>query len=232
MIKRIIVSIILLTGMSVAIAREVSDLPIDNLTVYPDASLIQPLQPGDELPTFNVFSLTGEKIEFGGKQDKPSVLISLRGGWCPYCNTHLRELRKMVPELRDEGVNVYFFSGDSMDTLYSSLSRNTGKVVAKEDYIIYSDSLAEAASALGIAYKVPDSLEFKKMTKDATENGSIEKMGVLPVPAVFVVDTSGTIAFSHANADFTDRLSSDEIRNAVDKSMDDAVDATQIDAEQ
>ncbi len=227
MTGRIIFSILLLTGVSIAIAQEVTDFSTDNLTVYPDANLIQPLQPGDELPAFNVFSLTGEKIEFGGKQDKPSVLISLRGGWCPYCNTHLRELSKVVPELRNEGVNVYFFSGDSKDTLHSSLTRNTGTVVAKEDYIIYSDSLAEAASALGIAYKVPDSLEFKEMTKDATKNGSIDQMGVLPVPAVFVVDTSGTIAFSHANADYTDRLSADEIRNAVDKSINNSLEVTE-----
>ena len=133
--------------------------------------------------------------------------------------------------LRDEGVDVYFFSGDSSDTLHSSLGRKTGRVVAKEDYILYSDSLAQAASALGIAYKVPDSLEFKKMTKKATENGSIDKMGVLPVPAVFVVDTSGTIAFSHANADYKDRLSADDIRTAVNKSLNDSNTDSEADVE-
>ena len=85
-----------------------------------------PLASGDRAPNFVVRTVDNQPYTFNARQlERPTVLISFRGGWCPYCNLHLSELRNVVPALRDEGIDVLFLSGDAPDQLYSALKQET-----------------------------------------------------------------------------------------------------------
>ena len=44
---------------------------------------------------------------------------------------------------------------------------------------------------------------------------SMEKHGILPVPAVFAVDRDGAIAFTYVNPDYKVRLPADELLEAA-----------------
>jgi len=35
-----------------------------------------------------------------------------RGGWCPYCNLHLSEMRLVEKQLKEMGFNIWFISID------------------------------------------------------------------------------------------------------------------------
>ena len=53
-----------------------------------------PLRTGDRAPAFTVRTVEDEPFEFDPDNlERPVILISFRGGWCPYCNMHLSELR-------------------------------------------------------------------------------------------------------------------------------------------
>ena len=177
------------------------------------ADEIQPLGIGDPAPHFVVETVDGEAFDFEPRElERPVILISFRGGWCPHCNMHLSELRHALPEIRDMGIDVLFLSGDRSELLFDSLSREAQEDIDGLDYTIVSDANAQAAIALGIAFKASDrTIERRHAKGQDIAKSSMERHGVLPVPAVFAIDRNGTIAFAYANPDYAIRLPADEL---------------------
>jgi peroxiredoxin len=174
---------------------------------------IQPLRVGDNAPRFTVETVDGDAFDFDPRTlDRPVILVSFRGGWCPYCNMHLSELRHVVPQIDAMGVDVLFLSGDRADLLYESLDRDTLAHIDGLGYRILSDAKANAALALGIAFKASESTIGRRHEKDQDiEASSMALHGILPVPAVFAVDATGYIRFAYTNADYKVRLPADEL---------------------
>lgn len=98
------------------------------------------------------------------------------------------------------------------------LSAELRKSVQKQElkYSLLSDSKMTAAQALGIAFKVDDATvtQYKEYGTDL-EKSSGEAHHLLPVPAVFVIATNGTIHFSYANPDYKMRLNPDVLLAAA-----------------
>ena len=49
--------------------------------------------------------------------EKPTVLIFYRGGWCPYCNTHLGQLQSIESDLIKLGFQIIAVSPDRPEIL-------------------------------------------------------------------------------------------------------------------
>ena len=181
------------------------------------AAEIQPLGPGDAAPRFTVETVDNERFDFDPRTLKrPAILVAFRGGWCPFCNLHLSELRHAIPEISAMGIDVLFLSGDRSELLMSSLERETQDRIDGLGYTILSDANAQAAIALGIAFKASDrTLQGRHERGDDIEESSMARHGVLPVPAVFAVDREGMITFAYANPDYKIRLSPDELLAAA-----------------
>ena len=188
------------------------------LTIYASAEETQPIQPGTPMPAFTVQDVEGETVSFdAGAREKPIMIVTYRGGWCPYCNTHLKEMREIVPELQAKGMDVYFFSGDRAEILYSGLKGDTESVISGQGYTIYSDANTEAASALGIAFKLPEKqlARIIDSPRHDTAGGSIAEHGALSVPSVFLISKAGNVEFAHSDPDYKVRLSNDELMAAA-----------------
>ena len=181
------------------------------------AAEIQPLGPGDAAPRFTVETVDNERFDFDPRiLERPVILVAFRGGWCPFCNLHLSELRHAIPEISAMGIDVLFLSGDRSELLISSLERETQDRIDGLGYTILSDANAQAAIALGIAFKASDrTLQGRHERGDDIEDSSMARHGVLPVPAVFAVDREGMITFAYANPDYKIRLSPDELLAAA-----------------
>jgi peroxiredoxin len=177
------------------------------------AAEIQPLQAGDRAPRFTVETVDNRPFDFDPRKlERPAVLISFRGGWCPYCNMHLSELRHAISAISKMDVDVLFLSGDRSEILTSSLKRETQDDIDGLGYTILSDANAQAAIALGIAFKASDRTMMGRHEKgDDIEESSMARHGVLPVPAVFAVNGEGIITFAYANPDYRVRISADEL---------------------
>ena len=185
--------------------------------VADDAASIQPLGAGDRAPEFIVQDVDGDNFHFDPQDlERPVILVTFRGGWCPYCNMHLSELRHVLPELEAQDIDIYFLSGDRPDQLIASLAPETRDDVNKLGYTLLSDASATAAIALGIAFRVDSSLAERLTSRGRdVAASSLDSGGVLPVPAVFAIDAAGNIAFAHTNADYKLRLSADELRKVA-----------------
>ena len=185
-----------------------ADVPIAE-----SADLIQPLGKGDQAPRFFVETVDGESFDFDPKKlERPVVLLTFRGGWCPFCNTYLSEMRHVIPQIRELGVDVLFLSGDRAELLFESLKMETQEDIAGLDYTLLSDGDAQAAMALGIAFKASQrSIDWQLEKGQDIEGSSMLQHGVLPVPAVFAIDQSGIIQFAFTNADYKIRLPADDL---------------------
>jgi peroxiredoxin len=186
------------------------------------ANEVKPLQTGEMAPRFTVRTVDDEPFVFDPENlDAPAILITFRGGWCPYCNMHLSELRNVVPELRDKGIDVYFLSGDRPELLYASLKRETQDEIDGLGYTILSDANIEAARALGIAFKAAESTIAGREAKGQDIDGSsMKNHGVLPVPAVYVIDTNGMVTYSFVEPDYKIRLPAEDLLQAASKVAD------------
>lgn len=193
-----------------AVAENYADLP-------ESAELITPLEAGDRAPGFTVQTVDGKPYVFDPENlTKPTILISFRGGWCPYCNMHLSELRTVIPEIREMGYDVLFLSNDRPEILYSSLKRETREHIAGLDYVILSDADIRAAMALGTAFRIEKGMKdrFEERGRDYA-GSSIDKYDALAVPAVYVIDRSGEIVFDFVEPDYKIRLPADELLAAA-----------------
>jgi peroxiredoxin len=178
-----------------------------------DAKGIKPLGVGQAAPHFIVETVNRDAFVFDPQElERPVLLVAFRGGWCPCCNLHLSELRHVIPDIDALGVDVLFLSGDRPELLYRSLEPETRADIAALGYTLLSDADGQAASALGIAFRVSSMTVERRLEKgDDIEGSSMLRRGILPVPAVFAVGTDGRIAFAYANPDYKVRLPADEL---------------------
>ena len=200
--------LLLALGTSLTLSDGHADAPI-----AATAAEAQPLEAGDRAPSFQVRTVEGDPYRFDpAALERPVILVTFRGGWCPYCNMHLSELRHVLPQIRELGVDVLFLSGDRPGQLYRSLAEDTQQDIAGRDYKILSDADAHAAIALGIAFRASDATIDRRHEKGQDiEGSSMSLHKVLPVPAVFAIGTDGRIAFAYANADYKVRVPADEL---------------------
>jgi peroxiredoxin len=184
-----------------------------DVPVAETAAEIQPLRAGDPAPRFSVETVDNERFDFDPRNlDRPVILIAFRGGWCPFCNLHLSELRHAIPEIEEMGIKVLFLSGDRSELLLASLRQETQEDIDGRGYTILSDANAQAAIALGIAFKASDkTIQRRREQGDDIERSSMARHGVLPVPAVFAINRDGLIEYVYANPDYRIRVSADEL---------------------
>lgn len=170
--------------------------------IHASADQVQPLLAGMLAPGFTVRDAQNQAFKFEpGSQDKPAVLTFFRGGWCPYCNLHLSEMRLVEQQLEEMGFDIWFISIDRPDMLLASLDD------PKIGYTVYSDSSLDATRAFGIAFRVDDELNERYLGYGIDlEKASGENHHVLPAPATYIIGADGIINFAYINPNYKVRL--------------------------
>ena len=182
-----------------------------NQRVPENAEDVSALQVGAVAPDFVAKTPAGKNFEFvAAERDKPAMLIFYRGGWCPYCNAHLQELRNVVPKLKEVGYDVLFLSADRPELLHSSLKEEI------PEYTLLSDASMKIARDYRIAFRVDEAtLARYKEYGISLEKASGFEHKQLPVPAVFLIGADGKIQYAYANPDYKVRISTDVLLDAA-----------------
>jgi peroxiredoxin len=133
---------------------------------------------------------------------KPAVLIFYRGGWCPYCSTHLGQLQSIESQLVEMGFQVIAVSPDRPELLNTAVEKQDLK------FQLLSDNDMTAATALGIAFKLDDATvaKYKKHYNIDIEADSGKIHHLLPVPSVFIINREGIITFTYVNPNYKVRI--------------------------
>jgi peroxiredoxin len=175
-----------------------------------NADSIRPILVGQTIPFIHLIDADGKSVDT--KElflQKNTVLIFYRGGWCPYCNVHLRELGEMEASLISQGYQIVAVSPDAPQKLKNTIDKE------KVNYTLLSDNKTELIQKMGIAFYGPE--KYKKLFIDSSDGGNDK--GVLPVPSVFFVDKQGKIAFSYVDPNYKVRLSG-KLVNAIASNLD------------
>ncbi len=167
---------------------------------------------GIEAPDADLQTLDGKPTRIAMlRAGKPALLVFYRGGWCPYCNLQLSELRNLKPLLAEHDVQLIAVSPDRPEELRKSLDKH------ELDYILASDASADLMQAYGIGFRVDDAtIEKYKGYGIDLEQASGAKHHALPVPSVFLIDAAGTLQFVYANPNYTTRVPERLLRAAVE----------------
>ena len=115
---------------------------------------------------------------------------------------HRSALEEIQDELTQAGFQLLVISPDKAGENRRDTERR------QISYTLLSDSTVEAATAFGLTFKVPDDTvaAYKEEHGIDLEAASGEKHHLLPHPAVFILDTKGTVRMAHVNRNYRDRL--------------------------
>ena len=125
------------------------------------------------------------------------VVVFYRSGWCPHCNLELREWQRLLSQLHELGATLVAISPQ---TPYNSLSTAEKNDLA---FPVLSDSGRAAAKAFGFAFTLsPDLVAlYAKVGNDLPTLNGIGHW-VLRIPATYLIDARGRLAFAHIEADY------------------------------
>jgi peroxiredoxin len=165
--------------------------------------LNQALGAGDAAPDFILPDTQGKPVRLYDLLEKgPAVVVFYRGGWCPYCNIHLRGFQRVLPQLAKMGAALIAISPQVPDRSLTTKEKD------ELMFPVLSDVGLHVARSFGVAFELPADLLARY---EAFGHGLDVMNGPLgakelPVPATFVVDREARILLAHVDADYTSRL--------------------------
>ena len=194
-------------------------LPQESLAVMDDATSTlaasgitdTSLAVGAAAPDFTLPGVDGEQVSLAKLlTDGPVVLAFYRGGWCPYCNLELRALQAALADITAVGATLVAISPQLPDNSLSTAEKlelafpvlsDVGNVVAREYGLVFSlpEDLRSVYDGFGI--------DLPAANGDQTFE--------LPVPATFVIDRDGSVAWRFVDPDYTHRGDPADVLAAV-----------------
>jgi peroxiredoxin len=160
------------------------------------------LKAGDRLPAMLLKDQSGRELDLralaGGQ---PPIVTFYRGGWCPYCNLELRAYQNVLPEIEALGAKLVAVTPETPDNTLSTAEKND------LSFSVLSDVKGRLADAFGIRFELSPAIHalYQKFGHDLGVRNGDDRWS-LPLPATFVVERGGVIAFAHVDPDYRKRL--------------------------
>jgi len=202
-------------GITVARSPTAGAYSTETLTYVPweDSAEIHPIKVGMALPEESVVrGGDGTELDLNAAvRQQPTILIYYRGGWCPFCNAHLRELQGIVDELTGLGYALLAISTDPVEAVRAH------EESTNYSYRLLSDADLGLATKLGLKFKVVQ--EYIDHVKALPEGHAFDIVkrngGYLVTPAAIVFNTGGVARFVYANNNYTVRISQEALLDAA-----------------
>jgi peroxiredoxin len=142
----------------------------------------------------------------------PLLLVFYSGNWCPGCNLGLKALEEVRPLIEARGASLVAVSPQTVEG--NARTRRTTQVTLP----ILSDKGGKIARQFGVGWRVPEMLQTLHL-KCGIDLPSLhgEDSWTLPIPARFVVDQDGIIAYSEVDPDQTHRSNPSDILPVLDR---------------
>lgn len=171
------------------------------------------MKAGDAAPDFTLTDQDGKRVTLSDLLEKgPAVVSFYRGVWCPYCNIELKALEAARGEIEGRGASLVAISMQGASDSRKS-QRDNGL-----SFPILTDESGALAERFGIRWSLQDyavpihedfGVNLPRIHGDGLWN--------LPMPARYVIDIDGTIAYSAVNPDYTRRPDPSDLFPVLDK---------------
>ncbi len=172
----------------------------------------QALKVGADVPEASI-ELNGKKHPLSQVYSRgPLVIKFYRGGWCPYCVMELKAYEKLHQEFKKAGAQILAFAPDTSVMCKKTQSLNN------LSFDLLSDKDHSLARKFHLVYKLDQ--KVVNSLKQAGIDLSIyheSNQNELAIPATFVIDTEGKVAFSFVDADYRVRAEPSQVLEIVKK---------------
>lgn len=163
-------------------------------------------------PDFKARNQDGKEISLKEMRKKGKVVVVFyRGNWCPFCNRYLKKLQDSLQLITGKGAQVVAISPEGDEGIDSTVAR-TGVTFP----VIYDKDM-KIGKSYKVMYKVDERTvgRYKNAGIDLLKNNNQANDAYLPVPAVYIVNTEGSVTYRFFNEDYKKRLSVKDILNAL-----------------
>ena len=79
-------------------------------------SIPESLRTGQRLPAFHAIDEQGNDLESEDLRGQPSVLLFVRGNWCPFCSRQVANLTKHYKSINDLGARLVLVTPKPLET--------------------------------------------------------------------------------------------------------------------
>ena len=190
---------------SLAILRaEIAGLAASGITDHARRS-------GSSAPDFTLPDASGQPVTLSDLLDVgPVVLTFFRGAWSPYCSLELKAWESRLGDVVALGGSLVAVSPQPLAACVATAEK------LGVTFPVLSDAGNGVARAYRLAYRVPEGMrelyaEYGIDLPTVTGDPGF----VLPLPATYVIDTDGTIAWAFVNADHTVRAEPEDAIEAL-----------------
>lgn len=165
------------------------------------------LKIGEAFPEATLLNYKGEAVSLKEALDgKPAIISFYRGSWCPYCNLELAYYTRLLGEKENEGVRMFAISPEKPDVAMENTDPQS------LNFVICSDVDNKLAKELNLVFGLPEKIQeiYKKfgIDLDASQGNNAKE---LPIPATFVLDKDGKVAYVNLDEDYTTRPDAKEV---------------------
>ena len=167
-----------------------------------------------KVPDFKAQDQNGNDVVFKDMRKKGNVVVVFtRGNWCPYCNKFLRHLQDSLLYIAQKHAQVVVITPESHEGVDSVVAK-TGVTFP----VIY-DSAMKITNAYHGSYQVDE----KTLVRYKNSNPSIDLLKInnqrkdafLPITAVYIVNTEGSVTYRYFDEDYKKRVSIKDILQAL-----------------
>ncbi len=166
---------------------------------------------GNKAINFSLPNALGNQVSLSEELNKGPVVLSFyRGGWCPYCNIEFAALNNVLPQIKALGATLIGVSPETADSTVSTIEKHDLQ------FEVLSDSGNKIADQFGLVLSVPSVMRphYLSWGIDVPAANGDESYD-LPIPATYVIDTSGFISAHFVNKDYTQRMEPEDIMAAL-----------------
>jgi peroxiredoxin len=179
---------------------------------------------GDTAADFTLDTIDGGSVTLSKQLAAgPVVLSFFRGGWCPFCDLEFQAMSRAIPQLTEKDITFIAISPEKVDNALSESLPTIARVKEKNgirSVSVCSDVNNSVANDYKLVFKLGEGV--KKTYMDFGFDLSIinnDLSWTLPIPATFVIDTDRVVRWSYVNADYTKRLDTIDILDAIEGSI-------------
>lgn len=180
---------------------------------YPSVKEAKGLAIGEVAPKFDAKDKDGSTYILKDELEKgPVVLIFYRGQWCPVCNRHLSNIQDSLKLIYQKGATVIAVSPEKPELLKETQEK-TGTTIT----LLHDDGykIADAFDVTFYPSKKQRVVYNTFLGADLKDAHSDESQR-LPVPATFIINTDGLIAWRQFDIDYHNRSTVAEILNHLE----------------
>ncbi len=146
------------------------------------------LKPGSPLPDFHAADEQGNPVRSSALHGSPTVILFVRGNWCPFCSAQVRDLTKYYKDIINLGAKLVLMTPKPLET-----TRRVAEFFEVEFDFWLDDSL-KVAEQLGLLHTTSVPADYgKEYGRDSVW------------PTTLIVDAAGIIRYTELSKHISDR---------------------------